>query len=490
MPSPAAVVLNVQKNIDRIVSLLLKNYECINTQMVGFLTEHLWEKFVPQEIRNEVKTKEDVKTAIELFYSQNSPPLELITKHPALHRHIEYHRSFFLENFEEKLYLSESELMDELKSLKIPINTGLNLSVRDFMKAQKNYEVEVAAKIVGTLAKARNREHLVMDIGDGKGYLSSRIAIEFNLQRVLGVDGNPNNSVEALIRNERLSKVWGSLVKNEAKRKNVDEPEIVPIDPERYQTVSAMIYQHTDLMKIINEAFPGEDVGDIAIAGLHTCGNLGANTLRHFVKNDRIGVVMSIPCCFNLIHEEFIRDYFNDIERVNDVPNDFGFPISDYLRSKKFGLGRNARMLGTQCLERILDGKSIPDSTLYYRSIFELLLRTRWQKNAPKMMVRLGKIKRCRTLEEYLIKSCKKLNIHMDLSSDEIAEIDKQHALNRELIEFQYYLRLLFAKPIEALISLDRYLYLLERDIKHVYLVKLFDPTISPRNLAVIAIKD
>jgi hypothetical protein len=485
----SSTIFKVQKNIDRIVSLLLTHNDCINTQMVPFLTENLWERFISEDIRNEMKTKDDVRSAIQLFFTQNSPPLELIKRHPALYKHLEYHKSFFMENLDDKLYLTESELIDEFKRLQIPINNGLNLSVREFMKTKKNYEVEVAAKIVGTLARSRNREHTVVDIGDGKGYLSSRIAIEFN-HRVLGVDGNPSNSLEALIRNEKLSKIWGSLVKNEAKRKNIDEPEIVPINPERYQTVSSMIYEHTDLMMLIEKAFPGEDVSDICIAGLHTCGNLGANTLKHFVKNEKIGAVMSIPCCFNLIHEEFTRDYFNDIERINDFPNDFGFPLSEYLRSKKFSLGRNARMLGTQCLERILDGKSLPDSTLYYRSIFELLLRSRWQKNAPETMVRLGKIKRCQSLEEYLTKACKKLNIHMDMNSQEIADVDDQHALDRELIELQYYLRLLFAKPIEALISLDRYLYLLEKNIKHVYLVKLFDPSISPRNLAIIAIKD
>jgi hypothetical protein len=108
----------------------------------------------------------------------------------------------------------------------------------------------------------------------------------------------------------------------------------------------------------------------------------------------------------------------------------------------------------------------------------------------PYQQVRLGKIKRVKNLEEYLVKGCKKLKIEMDLTSEEIAHLEKLHELDRELIDLHYFLRILYSKPIEALINLDRYLFLLEHGIKHVYLVKIFDPTISPRHLAVIGIKD
>lgn len=483
-------ILKVQKNIEKIISSLQPFYEFINMQMVPWITDRFWETYVDEEIRKELTKKEDVKLAVELFYKQNSPPPELVKKFPALHRHIEHQRSFFLENLNDKLFLTENELMDEFKRLDIPIRTGLNFNVGEFMKLKKNHEVEITSNIVATLARARGKDHFVLDVGDGKGYLSSRLAIEFNL-KVLGVDGNLMNSVEALKRNEKLSTAWKHLVKKGAERSKTEEvPELTQPDPKLYRTTSAMIYDETNLIQLIEEAFPGEDIGDICLAGLHTCGNLGANTLRQFINNDKIKVVMSIPCCFNLIHEEFIRDYFNDIERPNEFPDNFGFPMSDYLREKKFKLGRNARMLGTQCLERVLEGKSVPDGKVFYRAIFEKLLRERFLKGQPIKKFKLGRIKHCSGLEDYIVKGCKKLNIKMDLTTQEIADLEKEYELERELINLHYFLRLLLAKSIETLISLDRYLYLLERDIRHVYLVKIFDPTISPRNLAIIAIKD
>lgn len=485
----ATTIFKVQKHIDRIINSLLPFYEFANTQMVPWLTDKLWEKYVSDEIRNEIRTKDDVKLAIDLFFQHDSPPISLIKRFPALHKHIEERKTFFLENFDDKIYLNENELMDEFKRLKIPINTGLAFNVKEFTSLKKNHEVEVASSIVGTLAKARGKEHFVLDVGDGKGYLSSRLAVEFNL-KVLGVDGNANNSIEALKRNEKFTKAWKHLVRKGAERNKMNEPEEVIIPSDQYKTASAMIFGETNLMKLIDEAYPNEDIEDICIAGLHTCGNLGPNTLKQFVKNDKIKVVMSIPCCFNLIHEEFTRDYFNDIERKNECEGDYGFPLSDHLRSKKFKLGRNARMLATQCLERIVETRKMPEANLYYRAILEKLLRERWLKDQPVLKFKIGKIKNCQSLEEYLKKGCKKLNIDMDLTTEQIAIIEKDHELDRELMTLHYFLRLLLAKSIETLISLDRFLYLLERNIRHVYLVKLFDPAISPRNLAVIAIKD
>lgn len=144
-----ATILKVQKNLDKLISALSPHYEFFSIQMVPWLCENLWDKFVPEEIRNEIKCKEDVRTAIDLFFQQNSPPEELIKKHPALHKHIEHQKSFFLENLDDKLYLTENELLEEFKRLKIPIQTGLSFDIKEWMSEKKCHEVEVASSIVG-----------------------------------------------------------------------------------------------------------------------------------------------------------------------------------------------------------------------------------------------------------------------------------------------------------------------------------------------------
>lgn len=53
-------------------------------------------------------------------------------------------------------------------------------------------------------AQTNHRKSLnVIDAGDGKGYLSTRLSLEHKI-KVLGVDCNPINVNGALVRSERL----------------------------------------------------------------------------------------------------------------------------------------------------------------------------------------------------------------------------------------------------------------------------------------------
>lgn len=130
----------------------------------------------------------------------------------------------------------------------------------------------------------------------------------------------------------------------------------------------------------------------------------------------------------------------------------------------------------------------MPDDSLFYRALFDKLLREKWFPNDSPKVFRLGKIK-FNTLEDYLRKGCKKFGIDMNLTSEEIEELHEAHEFERRLINLSYFIRLLMAKAIETLILLDRYLYLLENDIEKVFLVRIFDPVVSPRNFGLIAIK-
>jgi hypothetical protein len=461
--------------------------------MVGWLCENFYGKYVDESIKKEINNFDDVQSAIHLFFTHEQAPPELIKKHQNLYNCIIREKKFHLEHLDDKLYLTSEELIDEFKRLKIPIQSGLgDVNVREFMKEKKNHEVEIAAKIIGTLARAREKQHLIVDFGDGKGYLTTRLALDG--LKTLGIDANHNNSLEAEIRNEKLFKVWKHLVKKNADRNNVDLPEIdeTKLDASNFRTVSSFIYGDTDLNELIEKAYPENDVSkeDICVIGLHGCGNLSANTLKHFVSNDNIKLLMNASCCYNLLFEEFTIDIFNDKERVMDRDNDFGFPLSDYLREREYSLGRNARMLATQSMARMLSQNNRPDDSLFYRAIFEKILRERFRKDQAVHVFTLGKMRRVKNLEDYLRRACQRLEITYDLTNEELEELERKHRYDKELMTFHYFIRLLHARTIETIIHLDRYLYLLENDIKNVYLVKMFDSVTSPRNLAVVAIKD
>lgn len=82
----------------------------------------------------------------------------------------------------------------------------------------------IAADVVANMcASSKNHEELcVIDAGDGKGYLSTRLSLEHNI-KVLGVDYNPVNTLGALIRSEKLEVIIVSFKNLEKKSNKIGE---------------------------------------------------------------------------------------------------------------------------------------------------------------------------------------------------------------------------------------------------------------------------
>lgn len=141
-------------------------------------------------------------------------------------------------------------------------------------------------------------------------------------------------------------------------------------------------------------------------------------------------------------------------------------------------------MISSHSLDRVLHEKEYPNISLYYRTLFELIVK----ENGIGGSFKIGKIK-FNNFHEYLRKSFNKFNIKIDLSDEEIDKLLEKHEIDRKRIYIFYLIRLLFAPIIEAIIILDRYLYLLENNFENSFVVKLFDPVISPRCYGIICIK-
>ena len=77
------------------------------------------------------------------------------------------------------------------------------------------------------------------------------------------------------------------------------------------------------------------------------------------------------------------------------------------------------------------------------------------------------------------------------MKDEEVEDIfNKLAAKHRDQLNAFYQLRALFGPVIEGLILLDRLSYVLEQNCtSHAFLVKLFDPVISPRCYAIVAWK-
>lgn len=159
--------------------------------MVNYLSDNLWERFVPLELRKEIGCAEDVEMAIDVIWGRSDSD-----KFEHLRKFLDESKAFSLTSL--KVLTSLEEFSQRLGVVN---NFKDCLSVKEFMSEKKCHEVEMSAAVVAALAK---RDRLVVvDAGDGKGYLSSRVALQHKLN-VIGIDSNPSNSEGAIKRITRL----------------------------------------------------------------------------------------------------------------------------------------------------------------------------------------------------------------------------------------------------------------------------------------------
>lgn len=122
-----------RSHIDKILSYLRTSHQFINCHMVEFITEKLWEKFIPMAIQDEVGSSGDIEAATKLFLASGQP-----SRFPSLHNFISNSEGYHLEKLEGVL-LSQAEL---LSSIGVDANVqDDSVNIREFMNEKKNHEV-------------------------------------------------------------------------------------------------------------------------------------------------------------------------------------------------------------------------------------------------------------------------------------------------------------------------------------------------------------
>ncbi|XP_052630253.1 probable methyltransferase-like protein 25 isoform X8 [Harpia harpyja] len=222
---------------------------------------------------------------------------------------------------------------------------------------------------------------------------------------------------------------------------------------------------------------------DCMMVGLHTCGDLAANTLRIFTAKPEIKAVCSVGCCYHLLSEQF--------ENQEECPEEvWGFPMCQYLKDEGWCCGRNARMSACLALERVAVGQMLPTESLFYRAVLQVIIEEIY--GVTKSDRHVGKIfSKSSSFIDYVRKSLKKLELD-DSKLPDSCIMDYYEKYKHRMNELEAFnmLKVVLAPCIELLILLDRLCYLKEQDnIAWSGLVKLFDPVKSPRCYAVIALK-
>ncbi|XP_013136332.1 PREDICTED: uncharacterized protein LOC106101592 isoform X3 [Papilio polytes] len=259
-----------------------------------------------------------------------------------------------------------------------------------------------------------------------------------------------------------------------------------------HRFATSFITNKTNVAKIMKEAFPEHYENDykVLLTGLHTCGNLGPDSLRIFSSQTSTTALFNVPCCYHLLTEKVDADLFDVFQRDYGCgTSEHGFPMSEYLRG--YNLGRNARMLAAQSLDRVLHYRQLPDKSLLYRALFQIIVKT----HLPKSNLKDGKLKKiaskCDNFTQYFKMADKVLSLGLfdRLPDSYLTDVSNDlHCQWKQIVMFNL-LRLCLAQVIESVVLLDRLLYLLENGYRKSYIVKLFDPVMSPRCHSIVAVR-
>ncbi|XP_006821789.1 putative methyltransferase-like protein 25 [Saccoglossus kowalevskii] len=522
----------VEKQMENIYMFLEPHLTIANVNTVGFFTEQQW-LLLSDDIRHELLSMNDQQLA--LLPTAGHIKDDTLSC-PQLQKLVESSQNFQIEQL---------GFVDNIDDIVGGCDTDDVLKPGQFMSLKKLHEVSLMSNVVNRLATSHGVKQ-VIDIGSGKGYLSQHLSLQYGLN-VIGIDSANINTTGALERNRKIKKFWPGLHRKANVQKSplkTDESMVNKLGNDVMQiglidsTVSKMVdcqveagnlatigdadgrgktvdlkhavvsaeikdkmcsfrpvTAYVDTQTQITSMFEdGDNIEDLLVTGLHTCGDLSACILRMFTHDDSVKILCNVGCCYHLISEKFEDESERHVAMPTCISSssdsEYGFPMSDVLRRKEATIGRSARMLSCLSVDRIESDVKLPSQSLFYRAVLQVIIQQHY--TLPTRQQRVGKIAaKCKTFVEYVRKSLKKLHYDENkLSDDEITEYYNKYSQQERYIECFTQYKAIFAPIIESLIILDRFAYLLQQDdICEAHIVKLFDPVISPRCFALIALK-
>ncbi|XP_073945956.1 probable methyltransferase-like protein 25 [Choristoneura fumiferana] len=472
-----STMFKLRSHIDAIVTYLTPLLPLANCHMVEFLTEKHWERLLPRGLRETLDGME-MDTAVELFWSScenNDCDKSELSRwvHAARSHCLAVNNQYCLSvgQFENRIKSWGGEMQPEIR-------------VKDFMSSKKSYEVSTMSRLLSSLYHATGASCSV-EAGGGRGHLFAAATLAYRL-RCLTVDCDANTLASAEERGKVIQKQWHAIAKQveDGREQNVPKP----VGEGLHRFAKLFVTEDTDLAAVVKEKFPELEHDDarILLTGLHTCGNLGPSSLRIFASQPSTCAVLNVPCCYHLLTEELDSSLF-DVFQINygGEGERRGFPMSEHLRG--YNLGRNARMLAAQSIDRVVAQRQLPAKSLLHRALLQELIK----KHKPDFVLAEGRLKRVAAKTQDFVQYFKmadsilNLELFESLPASAMGNVDCQW---KKMVLF-YLIRLCLAQVVESLILLDRLLFLRENGYNNVFLVKLFDPVLSPRCHCIVAVK-
>lgn len=165
----------------------------IDCHLVDFITENLWDKCLPEELKSELESID----ASDDIWTENNISSEL-------NNFIQVTKSLSLESCPAVVCVSNlPKLLPQFFSQEQSVNNQFIHAKSEFMNTKKSYEIEVLGNVIAEMALSTNS--LVIDAGAGKAYLSTYLSEHFNVP-VLAIDSSQVCHKGAISRQEKLQK--------------------------------------------------------------------------------------------------------------------------------------------------------------------------------------------------------------------------------------------------------------------------------------------
>ncbi|XP_047534002.1 probable methyltransferase-like protein 25 isoform X1 [Vanessa atalanta] len=471
----------LRQQLDSIITYVSPLLPLANCHMVEFFTHNHWENLLPSDLRQYLDNQE-LNDATDQFWKcakgKQDDKNELTKWVLSCQCHCV--------SLNNDYCISRTQLQEKIKSWGGDIKPEVR--IKEFMTSKKSYEVQTMSNLVASLFSASGSTHCV-EAGGGKGHLPVALTLAYHLPS-LTVDCDHRTITNAESRVKIIQKQWHAIAK---KIKDGSEESISEsINSDLHRFASAFITEDTDLAAILREKFPEHSDADIRLllTGLHTCGNLGPSSLRILSSRAHVSAALTVPCCYHLLHEDTDHQLVDVFQRDRiPVASGRGFPMAEHLRG--YNLGRNARMLAAQSIDRVVHYQQLPDKSLLYRAMLQVIIKT----HLPDLPLSEGKLKgvgaKCKDFKEYFktADGLLKLGLYDNLPDTYLMDLGKNMNCQWKKIVLFYLVRLCLAQVIENVILLDRLLYLYENGFEKVYLVKLFDPVLSPRCHGIVVVR-
>ncbi|XP_076759368.1 putative methyltransferase-like protein 25 [Xylocopa sonorina] len=413
------------KHFDEILHFTNAYNDLINCHIVDFITENLWVTCLPEALRLELEKNE----LSGVTWAEND-------NHPALNNFIKQARCLSLQSCSTEI--NSNDFVNTLPGISNWNKCVYKTIKREFINAKKLHEVECLGNIIGTIAA--KTDSLVIDAGAGKAYLSTFLAENHNVP-VLAIDSSQLCSNGAICRQKKLQKK-------------------LTLSPSLVHYVVEEINDGTDYIKMVKQHFCDWKINrNLLLTGLHTCGALTDSIIKTFLITKDINILCIVPCCYHLTNQTF---------------------------NKKMSFSKNARMLAQQSVERSMKNKFV-SSSLFYRAILQVVLHSLGIYNA-----RVGRGGPLHDFPSYAQWAFSRIGIGLEkIPSREVLSNTFQYYahLMKKFHVFQM-LRVHVGLVLEAAIMLDRIIFLQNSNqCSKLAILRLFDPMLSPRRYAIIAIK-